>query len=134
LLYTYHYLVRPLQYCLQLIFQNLATAITDFSCLVGTPNTRTSIYFHNPTTKDLYWEVVTPSSNVIPELNFAFKELPAALVSKYPSLNLSQIVFKNGSAVQYMDDFTYQDYVSYKANVHDATKVNSNDYYAYDWE
>lgn len=110
------------------------TGITDFSCQVGAPNSRTSIYFHNPMTKDLAWEVVSPKSNVIPELNFAFKELPQDLVSKYPSLNLSQIVFKNGSAIQYMDNFTYQDFLAYKANVKESTKINSNEYYVYDWE
>lgn len=110
------------------------TGITDFSCLVGAPYSKTSIYFYNPTTKDVSWEVVSPNSNVFAELKFAFKELPDDLLLKYPSLNLSQMVFKNGSAVQYLDNFTYQDYVSYKANVNEAAKINSNEYYVYDWE
>jgi len=109
------------------------SGITDFSCLVGAPNSHTSIFFQNSTTKDLNWEVVTPRSNAVPELNFAFKELPQALVTKYPSLNLSQISFKSGSAVQYIDDFTYQDYLSSHSNMNEATKVNSNHLYVYDW-
>jgi len=109
------------------------TGISDFSCQVGVSNSQTSIFFHNPTTKDLTWEVVSPRPT-IRELTIGINDLPKDLVSKYPSLNVSQIVFKNGTAIQYIDDFTYQDYLSYLANKAQATRVNSNEYYAYEWK
>lgn len=112
----------------------LKTGISDFSCQLDVPYSQISIHFSNPTTKDVTWEVVGPNQDFIAELKFAFKELPEELVSKYPSLNLNQIVFKSGSATQYMDEFTYADYFSYRANVKDVSKVNSNEYYIFGWE
>jgi len=108
--------------------------IADFSAMVGVPYLKSSIFFDNPASGDLEWEVVSPRSQVIPELKFMIKEVPTELKAKYPSLNLNEISFNHGSAVQYMDDFTYKDFILYRSNINDAVKRASNEYYYYEWE
>jgi hypothetical protein len=93
---------------------------------------QSSASFIDLNTKRVTWEVISKEKQG-QDLDVSMEQLPLQLLDIYPSLNIDDITFLQGSAILYLDEFTYEDFINVKSNSGNTMKKSSDEYYYYDW-
>jgi hypothetical protein len=93
---------------------------------------QSSAFFTDLSTKRVNWEIISKGKQG-DDLDVSMEQFPSQLRDIYTSLNIDDITFLQGTAVLYLDEFTYQDFINVKSNSGNPIKNYSDEYYGYDW-
>ena len=106
--------------------------LKHFTWNPGLTFSQSSAVFIDVNTKRVAWEIISKSRQG-GDLDVSIEQFPSELRDIYTSLNIDDITFFQGSAVLYLDEFTYEDFINVKSNSGNPIKNYSDEYYYYDW-
>jgi hypothetical protein len=98
----------------------------------GLTFSQSSAIFIDFNTKRVNWEIISKRKQGH-DLDVSMEQFPQQLRDIYTSLNINDIAFFQGSAILYLDEFTYEDFINVKSNSGNPIKNYSDEYYYYDW-
>lgn len=109
-----------------------SNSIRDFALTSDSQFSIFSASFYDPVERNMDWEVTSPwaqDSNIA----FSIEPFPARLKASYPNLSADDIVLYKGTCMLYLDEFTYNDFISNSSGSGETAKPDSDEYYSYGW-